>query len=108
MLGIGQSAALAAVAAVTQEITRPARLPAGTLPIIASVVLWFILGYSFYSVLYGAFGALASRTEDAQAAAAPLTGFMLLIYFGAFMTIASPAAWWVTAASLSPICAAGR
>ena len=102
MLGIGQFAALATVAAVTLEITPPLHLPAGTIPIIASVVLWFILGYSFYSVLYGAFGALASRTEDAQAAAAPLTAFMLLVYFGAFTIMANPGAWWVTAGSLFP------
>lgn len=102
MLGIGQFAALAAVAAVTLRFTRPLHLPAGTLPIIASVVLWFILGYAFYSVLYGALGALASRTEDAQAVAAPLTAFMLLVYFGAFAIMANPAAWWVTAGSLFP------
>ena len=102
MLGIGQFTALAAAAAVTLEVTRPFHLPAGTLPLIGSVVLWFILGYSFYSVLYGALGALASRTEDAQAAAAPLTGFMLLVYFGAFTIMANPAAWWVTAGSLFP------
>ena len=102
MLGIGQFTALAAVAAVTLEITRPFHLPAGTLPLIGGVVLWFILGYSFYSVLYGAFGALASRTEDAQAAAGPLTGFMLLVYFGAFTIMANPTAWWVTAGSVFP------
>jgi ABC-2 type transport system permease protein len=102
ILGISQFAALAAVAAVTLKLTRPLHLPAGTLPIIASVVLWFILGYAFYSVLYGALGALASRTEDAQAVAAPLSAFMLLVYFGAFAIMADPAAWWVTAGSLFP------
>jgi ABC-2 type transport system permease protein len=102
ILGISQFAALAVVAAVTMKFTRPLHLPAGTLPVIATVVLWFILGYAFYSVLYGALGALASRTEDAQAAAAPLTAFMLLVYFGAFAIMANPAAWWVTAGSLFP------
>lgn len=102
VLGIGQFAALAAAAAVTLQITRPANLPAGTVPLIASVVLWFVLGYSFYSLLYGALGALASRTEDAQVAAAPVTGFLLLVYFGAFTTMVDPSAWWITAASLFP------
>ncbi len=102
ILGISQFAALAVVAAVTLNVTRPLHLPPGALPIIASVVLWFILGYAFYSVLYGALGALASRTEDAQAVAAPLTAFMLLVYFGAFTIMANPGAWWVTAGSLFP------
>ncbi|MGE5289155.1 MAG: ABC transporter permease [Micromonosporaceae bacterium] len=102
MLGIGQFAALGAAAAVTLQFVRPPQLPAATLPLIASVVLWFILGYSFYSVVYGALGSLASRTEDAQAAVAPLTAVLLLFYFGAFAALARPAAWWVTALSLFP------
>ena len=102
MLGIGQFALLGAAAAVTLTIIKPPSLPATTLPQIASVVAWFILGYAFYSVLYGALGSLASRTEDAQAAAAPLTRFMILAYLCAFASIARPTAWWVTTLSLLP------
>ncbi|GAA0808193.1 ABC transporter permease [Spirilliplanes yamanashiensis] len=102
ILGIGQFAVLAAVAAVTLQVARPPRLPGGTVSLIAAVVLWFVLGYGFYSVLYGALGALASRAEDAQVAAAPLTGFLMLAYFGAFTAVADPARWWITAASMFP------
>jgi ABC-2 type transport system permease protein len=102
VLGIGQFAGLAVVAATTLMFTRPPNLPAGTVPLIASVVIWFILGYSFYSLLYGALGALASRTEDAQAAAAPVTAILALAYVGMFTTLANPQGWWVTAASLFP------
>jgi ABC-2 type transport system permease protein len=102
LLGITQFLALAAVAATTLEIVKPANLPAATMPLIAIVVLWFILGYSFYSVLYGALGSLATRSEEAQAATAPLTVVLLLSYFGAFSAIAKPTAWWVTAGSLFP------
>jgi len=102
LLGIGQFLALAAVAAATLQIVKPPNLPSGTLPLIAIVVLWFVLGYGFYSVLYGAMGSLASRTEDAQTATAPLTTVMLLAYFGAFSAIGNPTAWWVTLGSLFP------
>jgi ABC-2 type transport system permease protein len=102
LLGIGQFAMLGAVAAVTLQAVHPPRLPAGTALLIAGVVAWFILGYAFYSVLYGALGALASRTEDAQAAIAPVTVIMLLIYFGAFAAVSRPHAWWVTVCSLFP------
>jgi ABC-2 type transport system permease protein len=102
LLGIGQFVALAAVAAVALQIVRPANLPSGVTPLIAIVVLWFVLGYSFYSVLYGALGALATRSEEAQAAAAPLTVVLVLIYFGAFTAIGRPTAWWVTVCSLFP------
>ncbi len=102
LLGIGQFAALAVAAAVTLEIVRPPQLPAGAVSMIAAVVLWFILGYGFYSVLYGALGALATRTEDAQTVAAPLTMVMVLIYFSAFFAMSRPSAWWVTFLSLFP------
>jgi ABC-2 type transport system permease protein len=102
LLGLGQFLALAVAAAVTVQIVKPPNLPSGTLPLIGIVVMWFILGYSFYSVLYGALGSLASRTEDAQAAASPLTVVMLLAYFGAFSAVANPNAWWTTVGSLFP------
>jgi ABC-2 type transport system permease protein len=102
LLGIGQFLALAVAAAATIQIVDPPNLPSGTVELIGVVALWFVLGYAFYSVLYGALGALASRTEDAQAATAPLTAVMLLAYFGAFAAVAHPDAWWVTAGSLFP------
>jgi ABC-2 type transport system permease protein len=102
LLGIGQFIALAVAAAATIQIVDPPDLPPGTLPLIGVVVLWFVLGYGFYSVLYGALGALATRTEDAQAATAPLSVVMLLAYFGAFSAMAQPDAWWVTLGSLLP------
>lgn len=102
LLGLTQFGALAAAAAITLQIIRPPNLPAGTTALIAIVVIWFVLGYAFFSLLYGTLGALASRTEDAQAAAAPLTAFMVLIYLGAFASIANPHAWWITPASLFP------
>jgi ABC-2 type transport system permease protein len=102
LLGIGQFLALAVVGAVTLRIVKPANLPAGAVPLIGVVVLWFVLGYTFYSIVYGALGSLASRTEDAQTATAPLSAVMAVAYFGAFTAIGKPDAWWVTAGSLFP------
>lgn len=102
LLGLAQFGGLAAAAAITLQTTRPPHLPANATTQIAIVLIWFILGYAFFSLLHGTLGALASRTEDAQAATAPLTVFMMLIYLGAFASIASPHSWWVTPASLFP------
>ncbi|MGZ0145878.1 ABC transporter permease [Kribbella sp. WER1] len=102
LLGVAQFAALAIVAALTLQVVKPPNLPGGTLPQIASVVVWFVLGYSFYSVLYGALGSLASRIEDAQAAVVPLTGLLTLAYLGGFVALRNPHAWWVTVLSFFP------
>ena len=59
-------------------------------------MVWFILGYAFYSVLYGSLGSLASRTEDAQAAAGPVIALLVAIYIAAVAAIANPGAGWVT------------
>lgn len=102
LLGIGQFAAIAVAAATTLRITRPSGLPAASSSQIAGLVLWFVLGYCFYSVLYASFGALASRTEDAQAVSAPLTVGLMLVYLGGFAALAAPHGWWVTAVSFLP------
>lgn len=102
LLGLAQLCLLAAVALVGVRVTDLAGVPAGTTGAVLGVVMWFVLGYAFYSVLYGALGALASRPEDAQAAVGPLTVVLLVAYFGAFASLSMPEAWWVTLGSLLP------
>lgn len=50
-----------------------------------SVLLWFsvfgILGYFLYSFIYGALGALVSRTEDISASATPITIIFVAVFF---------------------------
>mgnify|MGYP001475890118 CR=1 FL=1 len=50
-----------------------------------SVLLWFsvfgILGYLLYSFIYGALGALVSRTEDISASATPITIIFVAVFF---------------------------
>jgi ABC-2 type transport system permease protein len=41
------------------------------------VLLWFILGYAFYSVAYAAVGALVSRQEDLTVAILPVLAAMI-------------------------------
>lgn len=77
---------MAAAAAATLLITRPSGLPLGTYTAIPALVLWFVLGFAFYSTLYGSLGSLASRTEDAQAAAGPL----IALHCGAELLQAHP------------------
>jgi len=43
-------------------------LSALSLSTLATITVWFLLGYAFYAVIYGALGATVSRQEDAQGA----------------------------------------
>ena len=100
LAGLAQFLTVAAAAAATLLITRPSGLPPGTYTAIPALVLWFVLGFAFYSTLYGSLGSLASRTEDAQAAAGPLIALLVGIYALAFVAIANPGAGWVTIVSM--------
>jgi ABC-type Na+ efflux pump permease subunit len=102
LAGLAQFAAVATAAAVTLLITRPSGLPPGTYAAIPMLVVWFVLGYAFYSMLYGSLGALASRTEDAQAAAGPVIIVLVAIYVAATMAVSSAGSAWVTVLSVLP------
>jgi ABC-2 type transport system permease protein len=102
LAGLTQFLAVAATAAVTLRLTRPSGLPPGTYTAIPMLVVWFVLGFAFYSLLYGSLGSLASRTEDAQAAAGPVIALLMIIYLLAFVAVANPGAGWVTIVSMLP------
>ena len=102
LAGLAQFLAVAAAAAVTLLATRPSGLPPGTYAAIPMLVVWFVLGYAFYSMLYGSLGSLASRTEDAQAAAGPVIIVLVAIYVAASMAVASAGSAWVAVLSVLP------
>ena len=49
--------------------------------VLACFAIFGILGYLFYAFIYGALGALVSRTEDVSASATPIT----MLFIGVFM-----------------------
>ena len=105
LVGLGQML-LALVAGITavvafDTIDTPAAVPAT----LASTVLWFALGYAFWSVALAAMGALVSRAEDLQAAVAPLTWTITACALTAPVAAGSPDAWFSRIASLLPLTA---
>lgn len=102
LAGLVQFLAVMAAAAGTLLATRPSGLPPGTYSAIPMLVVWFVLGYAFYSMLYGSLGSLASRTEDAQAAAGPVIIVLVAIYVAASMAVSSAGSAWVAVLSLLP------
>jgi ABC-2 type transport system permease protein len=102
VVGLGQmllaliAGAVAIVALDTVDV--PSAVPAT----LVSTVLWFALGYAFWSVAFAAVGALVSRVEDLQAAISPLTWAMLLFAFVAPVAGEFPDAWYIVLASFFP------
>ena len=90
VLGLAQMLGMALIAAVGLAVTTSIEVPSTAYGAIGAALLWFLLGYGFYSTLYGALGSLASRTEDAQSAVGPLTMLLMVAYFVTFATINTP------------------
>ncbi|HEY5472654.1 MAG TPA: ABC transporter permease, partial [Candidatus Limnocylindrales bacterium] len=73
-----------------------------TVPLLASFMILFALGFLLYSLLYAALGSLVSRQEDVQSATSPL---MMLVMVGYFLSIAAVQAvteTWVVILSFVP------
>jgi ABC-2 type transport system permease protein len=105
LLGLGQITLTALVALVAATMTDAFDVPAVRGATLAWIVVWFVLGYALYATVFGALGSLASRTEDAQSVAGPVSVVLAAAYFVAFAAIGSPDAVWARGVSYFPVTA---
>ncbi len=80
VLALSQLLILVAAGVVAAQLTGRFTLPPTTASAATQLVIWFILGFAFYSTALGALGALASRTDEAQNASLPVTMTATLSY----------------------------
>jgi ABC-2 type transport system permease protein len=88
LLGLAQltlTAGLAAVMLAAGVFDAPARLGGS----VALVIPWFALGFALYATAYATAGALASREQNADTAAQPVTYTLLAVYFLGYMTLSA-------------------
>jgi ABC-2 type transport system permease protein len=90
LLGIAQLLLIVITAAAAALAVDLVDIPDVSAPLIGSLLLWFVLGFSFFSVAYAAAGALVSRLEEAQSVATPLTLVGVAGYFAAFAVLENP------------------
>ncbi len=105
LLGLAQVGLTALAALAASASVKSVDLPAVRGSVLAWAVVWFVLGYCLYAMVYGALGSLASRIEDAQAVAAPVTVVLLAGYFVSFAAIGSPDSGWARLVSYLPVTA---
>jgi ABC-2 type transport system permease protein len=80
VLGLAQLLLAGGAALIAGKLAGGAGLPSAAPKAVALVVLWFVLGYAFYSVAFAVAGALVSRQEDLTTAMLPIN----LLLIGAF------------------------
>jgi len=73
VLGLAQLVLMVSVGLAIGVGTGRFALPPSTPGAVAMLLLWFVLGYAFYSTALGVLGALASRMEEASNAASPVS-----------------------------------
>jgi ABC-2 type transport system permease protein len=88
LLGLAQLVLAGGAALIAGQLAGGVGLPSAAPETVALVVLWFVLGYVFYSVAFAAAGALVSRQEDLQTAMMPIN-FLLIGAFYAALIIAN-------------------
>ncbi len=102
LLGLGQLLVVGACVLAALFAVGTAHLPDTTPGMVGWVVLWFVLGYAFYSVVYAASGSLASRQEDAQSVSLPVTMLSLTAYFVSFAVLENPDGLFARVCSFLP------
>ena len=81
VLGLVQLVVMVAAGLGAGVATNRFSLPSTTGPATGLLLLWFILGYAFYSTALGVLGALASRMEEASNASSPVSFLAMGGYF---------------------------
>ncbi|HSJ27324.1 MAG TPA: ABC transporter permease [Acidimicrobiia bacterium] len=105
LLGLAQFAITVAMALVLIRVTGAFDLPAIPVDSAVTLVVWFVLGYSLFSVAFGTAGALVSRMEDAQTAAFPISFVAVLGFFAAFAVLGNPGSTLSTVLTFVPFSA---
>jgi ABC-2 type transport system permease protein len=73
LLALAQLVVLVAVGIGLSQLLGRLVLPPTTLTAVVQLLIWFILGFAFYSTTMGFLGSLASRVEEASTASMPVT-----------------------------------
>jgi len=103
LVGLVQLAAIGAVGLTLAIAVDAISLPAGAVGTIGWVLVWFLLGYAFYSSLFAVAGAIVSRQEELQNTATPLNLLMVGSFLVAFMGAGSdPGSTLATVSSFLP------
>jgi len=89
LVGLAQLALVAGSALIALRFSE--NTAATTTPgTIGWIVIWFVLGYGFYSVLYATAGSLVSRQEEAQSIQFPISAVLIVAYFLSMEATRSP------------------
>lgn len=105
VLGVGQVIIMFAPAAVIGVTQVDFLREAGVGSAVAWVAVWWLLGYTLYSVLLAGVGSLVSRPEEAQTVATPVNLLLIVAYIVSIIGLNDPDGTLMQVASFVPFSA---
>jgi ABC-2 type transport system permease protein len=90
LVGLIQLVLVGAVALITVMKTHAITVPNVGVTAVLGALLWFVLGFTFYALIYAAGGSMITRQEDAAAVTVPITLLLVGTYLAFFWVIANP------------------
>jgi len=90
LLGLGQLLLVAVIGLVIAGASGAVTIDGDLLTAVGLALVWFVLGYAFYSCAFGCAGALVPRLEELQASTTPLTLTIMVSLFVAFAVNSNP------------------
>ena len=90
ILGLGQLLLISAFGVAVAGATGAIDVDADLVFAVALSLIWFVLGYAFYSAAFAVAGALVPRQEELQSSTTPLTMIILISLFVGFAVNENP------------------
>jgi ABC-2 type transport system permease protein len=87
LLALAQLMIIVIAAIVAAQVSGRLTLPPTTASAAFQLVLWFVLGFAFYSTALGFLGSLASRVDEAQNASLPVTMTATFSYIASIILV---------------------
>jgi ABC-2 type transport system permease protein len=94
LVGLLQLAVLGVVALVTTSRFQVISIPSVGIDAVVSGLVWYVLGFTFYALIFAAAGSMVSRQEDIGSVTGPLS----MLAVGSYLTF-----FWVTANPDKPL-----
>jgi ABC-2 type transport system permease protein len=88
LLGVLQLVVFLVAGVAVVSLTGRLQLPETTVPAIAQLLFWFVLGYALYATILGCLGSLATRIEEASNASTPVTLLITGSYVVSLLVVA--------------------
>jgi ABC-2 type transport system permease protein len=90
LLGLLQLVLIAVFGLGVGNVTGMVEVTSDLLTPVAFVLVWFVLGYAFYSAVFAAAAARVSRQEELQNVVGPMTMLLMVSFFATFYVSSNP------------------